>query len=907
MNSFLKGLAGLAVLCVVVTSALGQQRVGTVEGVVLDQSGAALPGATLTLAGENLMGQRVVVSGPGGEFRFVLVPPGLYQLEVRLEGFQPFEEREVRVGLGSATTVEITMVAAFEEAVKVVADQVLVDAKSNKVGDNLLGDFVGKLATDRQYQSVISMLPGVLEATYNPRVHGGSGSDNMYFVDGADATDALEQKSAVAMNFDNFQEIQVITGGVPAEYGRGTGGVVNLITKSGSNEFHGTARYTYADVDLNSKLRGDRFAFDDETRYISEKRPSANLGGPIFRDKLWFFTSYEKRDKVKPTTFFRAPEDAVAGLYSHSKTSYGGHYATGKLTYAPNVSHTIFAQYAEDPVETPFIYAYRGETTRAPESDNTLVEGGDSGTVDWTGVLSDSVFVTLQYAYNSKHFDYLPYDTTGTTNYSGAGGGIYWNAAYREYYTIKDKDVFSFSYNQFVDSGGAGHELKAGLEYAKYDVGRYGENYINDQGPAGTYVRYKNDGVTPDYEYVYIQRNGMVRTPKTISSLYVQDSWRVNPKLTLNLGVRLERYIDKSNAGEAVLDWGWSDRIQPRLGMAYALRNGGVIRGFIGRYHDEVGSAYARAFSNSPDQIRDRYNWNATSQQWTFYRRYVTGAALRTRDNLKSPYMDELLAAYEAKISGSMAWSVTAVYREWRDGLENEDGRDVPGNPAADGNNNYTNVDKVRTYGGIEFALRKMLAGDRLQFMASYTYSRAKGIWGSGEDDEISEDYGATPYSYWNQWGYVEQDRPHSLKFNGSYYLPYDFLVGASFSYWSGRPYTVVGSVKTSTAGQWEGVTFSGYHIKPTGSDRLPSLWRLDLHLERTFRMGPVAAGLVMDVFNVTNNQEATDIDSNVGTITLQNDEPGAAYTVVDPNSRFGKYTVWQAPRSYFFGVKLEF
>ncbi len=332
-----------------------------------------------------------------------------------------------------------------------------------------------------------------------------------------------------------------------------------------------------------------------------------------------------------------------------------------------------------------------------------------------------------------------------------------------------------------------------------------------------------------------------------------------------------------------------------------------MIRGFVGRYHDEVGSAYARAFSDSPDQIRDRYNWKPATQEWVFYRRYVTGAALRSRDDLRSPYMDEALASFEAKLSRSLAWSVTGIYREWRDGLENEDGRDVPGNPAADGNAHYTNIDKVREYGGIELALRKMLAGDRLQLIASYTYARTKGLWGSGEDDEISEDYGSTPYSYWNQWGYVEQDRPHSLKFNGSYLLPYDFSVGASASYWSGKPYTVIGTVKTSSTGPWEGVSFSGYHLTPTGSDRLPSLWRLDLHLEKNFKLGPVTAGLVFDVFNATDNQEATDLDANVGTITLAGDEPGATYTVTDANSRFGEYTLWQAPRSYFFAVKVEF
>jgi hypothetical protein len=102
-------------------------------------------------------------------------------------------------------------------------------------------------------------------------------------------------------------------------------------------------------------------------------------------------------------------------------------------------------------------------------------------------------------------------------------------------------------------------------------------------------------------------------------------------------------------------------------------------------------------------------------------------------------------------------------------------------------------------------------------------------------------------------------------------------------------------------------VSFGGYHVSKKGANRLPDAWRLDLRLEKDFSLGPVIVGFVVDVFNVTDNQEATDIDANLGTITLEDDEPGAAYTVIDPNSRYGQYIEWQAPRSYFFGFKVEF
>jgi outer membrane receptor for ferrienterochelin and colicin len=875
----------------------GQQRSGSVEGVVHDQQGGALPGATVTLVGESIMGQRVAVTDEQGRFRIVLVPPGKYSIEAALPGFQSMKKDDVPVGLGQVAKLEFTLpTGKFEEAVQVVADQVLIDPTSSKVGGNITAELVATMPNDRQYQMVMAVLPGAIEAN-NPYMHGAAGADNMYLVDGADSSDPMTRTWSSAMNFDNLQEIQVITGGAAAEYGKGTGAVVNLVTKSGSNEFHGILRYTHSDEEWNEELRGDRYYFSDATKYTSEQRPSANLGGPILRDRLWFFASYEGRAKTKYYARFETPEDAVSRTYQSGNTDYEGHYYTGKLTLQPSPEHTIFATYMEDPIDIPELYAYLAYQNRAPEADNFREQGGWNALASWTGVLSPNSFVDAKYNVKRNVLNNLPIGS-GFTYYTPANGGLYWGNATSDYRTDREHDIYAATYNHFFDTGGGGHEVKVGVEYADIGLNYYSESY-----PGGELIAYRNDAVTPDYRYVYRQRRGWIPSSNETWTVFVQDSWRVTPDLTVNLGLRFENSKDKNNLGDTIIDWGWSDRIQPRLGFAYNI-SGNSLHGSYGRFHDTVYTTISRTFSPVPDLIYDYYLWSASAGAWVFNRTFTVGASAASRDDIESPYMDEATLGFDAKLSSSMAWGVNAVYRVWKKGIEDNDGEAFGSNPAADGNYHYQNLGKFREYKGIELTLKKMLSGGKFQFLSSYTYSEAEGYW---DDTDANATYRDNPYSFYNYWGPVSYDYNHVVKFNGSYFLPLGFLVGGNLSYLSGPPYSTTAQVRTSASSPWPSRNFSNYYLEPRGSNRLPDIWRMDLRFEWSHKFGPISAGLFADVFNVTDNQEAVAIDAYVGRVTLAGDEPGAAYTVTLPNANYGNYTQWQAPRSYFVGAKIEF
>lgn len=901
MREFVIRVSIVVLAFAVALPVMAQQRTGTVDGVVSDEGSVALPGVTVVLSGDNIMGDRSTVTDVKGEFRVVLVPPGVYSVRANLSGYQTVEQTEIQVMVGQSAHLSITLDSGFQDTIEVVAEKVLIDTTSSAIGSNITGEFIGRLANDRQYQMAMEILPGAVEGN-NPQMHGASGGDNMYMVDGADSTDPMTRTWSSALNFDNIQDIQIVTGGVSAEYGRGTGALVNLVTKSGSNEFHGTLRYTVSKLDWNETLKGDRYYFSDATKHVDEKRPAANLGGPILRDKMWFFVSYEGRDKSKFTTHYETWEDAVSNTFTDGSTNYTGHYVSAKLTWQPTPSQSFFANYMEDPIDIPNLYAYNGNLNRTDSADNLREQGGTAFIVDWTGVMTDTVFLTAKYNKKEAPLNNIP-NSIGITYYTWANSGLYFGGSTSDYRTNRDHDIYAFTFTKFLDTARGGHEIKAGAEYYDIALDRYSESYPGNE-------LFRMDGGLDEPElyydrYVYTDdgRNGWNNTTQNSLVFYVQDSWRVNSNLTLNLGLRLEQLQDKANTGEAILDFGWGDRVQPRLGFAYDL-NGSNLHGSIGRYHDTIGNYTTRTFGEVPPYVRDRYFWDADIMDWEFYRTYVTAAAFASRDDLKSPYMDEFTVGYMGRLSQTLAFGVDVIYRTFKDGIEDDDGQDFPGNPANNSNYHFLNIDKVKEYKGIEFTLRKNLAEDNLQFLASYTYSHTEGIWGDNQESAI---YADNPYNYYNYYGY-RNDYPHMVKFNGSYFLPAGFIVGANLAWYAGPSFNRYGTVETSPDGEWGGETFSNYYPYKAGSANLPNRWTVDLRFEKEFKLSSrFVFGLYLDIFNAFNNQEAVDIDGYIGRLTLENDQPGADFTVTAPSDSYLEFEQWQAPRSYFVGVKLDF
>ena len=500
-----------------------------------------------------------------------------------------------------------------EASVEVEAAPAVLDWARTMVGQKVNGAFSTRLPNDRQYQTVIALLPGVVEAT-NPYVHGAAGADNLYLVDGADATDPMTRTWSLSFNFDAIEEVEGVTAGASAEYGKSTGGGVNLVTKSGGNDFHGLARLTVSDESWNAKLRGDRTAFSDPSRYSSEVRPSLTLGGPILRDRLWFFGAYEHRDQKRPTTRYLSVDDALAGELTPAETTQEGHYLSVKLSAQATPWLQLVGLYLEDPIEVPMLYAWLGNVNRSPDADNLRRQGGRGGLFDATALGGADVLATFKVSLRRSYVDNLP-NTDATSYFSPAGGGFTWGSTNRDFRTGRDHDIYALSGTRWLSGATGSHEVKAGVELAQLSLSTYDEPY-----PGNELIRLKADGVTPDRRQVYRQRPGWVPTTEQQWSLFAQGSWRLAPRLTVNVGVRLEPLVDRNSAGEIVVDWGFGDRVQPRLGLA----------------------------------------WDPGGARWAFVQTYTVGATKATRDVLASPYRDEATVGYRGRVGRTATWGSTS-------------------------------------------------------------------------------------------------------------------------------------------------------------------------------------------------------------------------------------------------------
>ena len=804
MNRYVLKTVLIICIAAVAIPVAAQEKSGTIQGRVADSDGSALPGATVSVTGQNMMGEKISITDGEGFFRFPMIPPGQYEIAASLAGFLPIKKEGVPVSLGKTANIDVVLQSGFGDTIEVVSESFLIDTTSSKVGANIASEFISKMPTDRQYQMVMSVLPGAIEQN-NPIMHGASGSDNMYLMDGGDTSDPMTRTWSTAINFDNIQEVQVQTGGITAEYGKGTGAVVNMLTKSGSNQFHGTARFHMTDTDWNADADEGKYYFSDATRYLTENRGSASLGGPFVRDHLWFFASYETRDKSVPIAYWSGPDELldagssgdVAGNITNSETNYEGYYGQAKLTFSPNSSNTFMAQYMTDPIDIPYLYAYIGYDSRAQSADALREQGGYNIMVDWTGVITDNAFINARYNMKRNTLNNVPIGEGTTYRVTNSAGTIYYGNATSDYRTDRYHDIYAANWSQFVDDLAGDHNFKVGLEFSDIELNYYSEGYPGDE-----YLRYYSDGETPYYRYVYTQRQGWRPTYNKNWSLFLQDSWMVNSKLTFNIGFRFETLVEETAQGYKGLDWGFSDRIQPRIGFAYALGASGNsnLHGFYGRYHDTIGNYVTRSFVETPNLQYSLQYWDTTNDEWdpnrTYY--YDIGAANTNQFPLDSPYMDEFTLGYEGRITNTLSWSVDGIYRKWQKGIEDDDGQyfeEFPDNPPDDGNYIFVNLGKIRDYKGLEFTLRKRLGSSKIQYLASYTYSETNSLWG---DEDYASIYADNPFNYYNWYGRPNFDIRHMAKFNGSWFLPYDFLLGTYFTYWSGKPFTIDADVQTS-------------------------------------------------------------------------------------------------------------
>ena len=301
MHSLRRLSLGLTVL--ICTTVLAQTG-GSISGTVHDSNGGALPGVTVQAKSSAAQGVRTAISDESGIYRLPLLPPGAYTLTFSLSGFANLARPNVPVALGRDTTIDATMKIAQSEEVTVSAAAPVLDTGSNTTGETLGQRAIASLPTGRNYSSIAQVTPGV-SSDANPSasnvtgvygstisVYGSSGAENAFFIDGVNTTNAEYGFQGKELNFEFIQEVDVKTGGYEAEYGRSTGGIINVITKSGGNEFRGDVFGYYDNDSLQNNAKRVVSTGGTQTGF-TRKDYGVDVGGYVLRDRLWFFGAYD--------------------------------------------------------------------------------------------------------------------------------------------------------------------------------------------------------------------------------------------------------------------------------------------------------------------------------------------------------------------------------------------------------------------------------------------------------------------------------------------------------------------------------------------------------------------------------------------------------------------------------------
>src|SRR5262245_4507641 len=455
------------------------QTTGTIEGTVTDQSGGALPGVTVEITSPNLQGTRVATTGNDGRFRFVSVPPGTYKVTANLSGMGTVS-KTANVTLDSTVTVSMQMTVSAKEAITVTGEAPLVDTTATTTGTNYQAKVIDKLPVQRNYASIVLSQPGVQTDVGETQgrslalsVYGSTSSENLFLIDGVNTTNVIKGFQGKNINAEFIQEVEVKTGGYQAEYGRNTGGVVNVITKSGGNEFHGDlfGYYNWAGAQADQKFQttaplsesGDASVNSTGTivKDVDRKEAGVDLGGYFLKDHVWFYGAYDRvytKDEVQPITGARAGE-----LFPRKFTS---NLWAAKLTFNVLQGTTIVGTMFADP------QVNEGALLR-PLGFNPFSYNGrrDVGGTDWAARLNQlfgsfGIF-TFQYSQHKDRFETKPdgldvpqvRDTTVSPALITGGFGSVFGPTINNRST---RDLYSGSFTGYVGT----NEFKFGGDYS---------------------------------------------------------------------------------------------------------------------------------------------------------------------------------------------------------------------------------------------------------------------------------------------------------------------------------------------------------------------------------------------------------------------------------------------------------
>ena len=870
------------VLFTLTSAVLEAQRLtGIIRGTVTDEEGEPLPGVTVEVKSPALIGgAKTELTPASGTFLFPALPPGKYTVTFTMPGFQSTVRENIVVSVGKTATIDVALKpAALEEEVTVISQAPVVDVTKSGISTTYDQQLLESVPKARfTYMDIMFWAPGVsMNENATEEWHSSLGSafssDN-YLVDGIDTSFDWNGTTWVWNNPDIYQEGEVVAIGAPAEYGDFQGAVVNVVTKSGGNDYSAGLNI----YGTPSSFVGNNVP-DAEFPYHVGKNWDAglDLSGRIIRDKIWFYTNSQWK-RYEYSQLGTSPDWPTKADYKRF---------FGKATFQLAKSHKLVVSYQHEWSKLPDVI------TPSQPYDACAEEPGDYGVpnVMLTSVLSPNTILEFKVGGWFVNDNWKPMD--GNLNEplyydiaTGQAANGIWGWSESKYTKLQVNAAVSHFADDFIQGN---HELKAGVQYT-----RGGAKSIGSYSGGVVYYLYYGEPYSAYFQAPYSDGEVVNKL-----GVFFDDAWSITKRLTLNLGLRFDHQdgdilavdkidINMNKTGEKtpgfnnLIVWNnWS----PRLGLVYQLTSDmkTVLRANYGHYYDGMTqdmifrmskgypTVYAYGYNPETGKYDDFwYSWdpsagyeigdikNSLCKQFSvgITRELITDLAL------------ELTYVYKYTDNFATWWNTTAQF-EPVEYFDSYAGKYVTvynqTTPVEDNILTLMNIPEFKQkYRGLIIGIQKRLSNN-WQLSSSFVWSKANGV--SGHSQLTQQSGQRTGIQNPNQlinnnWdSLLQSDRTYMFKLQGTYFLPYGFSVSSNFIAQTGKPIARMLTVTGMNQGSFS------IMAEPRGATfRLDPYYMLDFRIEKRFNFGRAGtAHIAADFFNLLNTDPMTQM-VNIGT-----------------------------------------
>lgn len=918
-----------------------QGATSDIYGTVVLPDGSAIPGVAVTLTGE-VVGKKVTVTSENGNFRFLKLAPGIYSLQFELEGFKTVLQKGIRLFVGKNKTFNVQMeTTKLKEVVEVKGQAGVVDTRKTTVSVSVSKEMIQSLPTARNPWTVLNLVPGMMvdredvggnESGQQSSFYGNGASDDdtTWNVDGANITDPSAIGAAPGyLNINSYEELQVTLGSndITAQTG---GTQLNFVSKRGGNLYSGDFHLYVEDEkwQMNQTLPQEMIDAGLSSPGIQRLyQYGVNFGGPIIKDKIWFFGSYAIQDIHSVTV--AQTEDATWLVGAYAKLNFQFDNTSADLHYSSDTKY----KWGRTAI---------GAANQDPGSTWDQIGPGSvySGSLQH---IMGNLMLNAKFAYTDGGFTLDPKAgdvNPNTGHFEGSDWAyydypsMYWGGNTYYYTTNRNSLNVTLSGNYFAEGVmGGDHEIRFGVDY--YTAQTTSQTLYPNQR-----ILYSYNKLAPDlYKEIWWVADGIFDVGFERTSFYLSDTATFG-KLTANMGIRYDKetgshneavapgltfngapifasYLGDLTAPQNDIASGF-EVISPRFSITYDLNGDGknVVKLSLARYGSQSGNSIAaHTWTVGPREIDVFWNdngngiaelgeWSEDPNDWLWWNineqdPYSIASRNKYASDLNSPLLDEVILSFEKALGDDMAVSLTGLYKKrhnllWRRGNMPDGSLETAANWYVEGIHTFTDgqtkeyynrytrprgttmtnhgSDYYDLYMGVQLAFTKKFS-NKWMFDTSFSYADWKQKRTASEYFGGTDSANPTNYGYFNE-GVVAPESGGSgvqgIYVNSRWQFKlsglYQLPWGINFTgvFQAREGYVIPYHERRYVSGfGWTSVYEPG---KKFGDDRLPTFWMLSLGLEKTVKVSEtVSTTLFVDGYNITNNAVSLKVNPVMG------------------------------------------